>query len=49
MIAEYPDFHDDIDDVSFTQVDNFERMKPYEAKAGSTVGNTPIFPLEDND
>jgi hypothetical protein len=32
-----------------TKYDNFERFKPYRAKEGSTVGETPIFPIEDND
>lgn len=39
-IAEYPDFQDDIDDVSLMHVDNFERLKPYDPKDGSTVGDS---------
>jgi hypothetical protein len=26
-IEEYPEFHDDIDDVNFTEYDNWERLK----------------------
>ena len=48
-IEEYPEFHDDIDDVSFIQYDNWERLKPFDAKDGSTVGGTPAIPTEDND
>jgi hypothetical protein len=48
-IEDYPEFHDDIDDVSFTEYDNWERLKPYDAKDGTTVGDTTVIPLEDND
>lgn len=48
-IEEYPEFHDDIDDVSFTEYDNWERLKPFDAKDGTTVGDTPVIPTEDND
>ena len=48
-IEQYPDFHDDIDDVSFTEYDNWERLKPFDPKEGSTVGETPVIPTEDND
>lgn len=48
-IEEYPDFHDDIDDVSMVQYDNFERLKPFDPKDGSTVGDTTVIPPEDND
>lgn len=48
-IEEYPEFHDDIDDVSFTEYDNWERLKPFDAKDGTTVGDTPVIPSEDND
>jgi hypothetical protein len=38
-----------MDDVSMSEYDNFERLKPYKPKAGTTVGITPIIPIEDND
>lgn len=44
-IEEYPDFHDDIDDISFTNYDNYERLKPFDAKDGTTVGDTPVLPF----
>lgn len=48
-IEDYPDFLDDIDDVGMMEYDNFERLKPFQAKKGTTVGETPIIPTEDND
>jgi hypothetical protein len=48
-IEEYPDFHDDIDDVSISEYDNWERLKPFDAKKGTTVGDSPVIPTEDND
>jgi hypothetical protein len=35
-IEDYPNFLDDIDDISFTEYDNFERLKPFKAKEGTT-------------
>lgn len=49
QIEQYPDFHDDMDDVHLFEYDNFERFKQYAPKKGTTVGDTPIFPIEDND
>jgi hypothetical protein len=40
---------DDIDDVSMLEYDNFERLKPFNPKEGTTVGDTNIYPPEDND
>lgn len=48
-IEQYPDFLDDIDDVSMLEYDNFERLKPFNPKEGTTVGETNIYPPEDND
>lgn len=48
-LEEYPDFLDDIDDVSLVEYDQYERFKPFEPKQGTTIGDTPIIPLEDND
>lgn len=48
-IQEYPEFHDDIDDKGMFETDTFERLKPYKAKKGTVVGESPIFPIEDND
>lgn len=45
----YPDFLDDMDDIELTDTDTWERLKPYRAKKGSTVGVTPVLPTEDND
>jgi hypothetical protein len=30
-------------------MDDFERFKPFQAKEGTTVGSTTVFPIEDND
>lgn len=38
-----------MDDVHLFEYDNFERFKQYAPKKGTTVGDTPIFPIEDND
>jgi hypothetical protein len=35
--------------VSFTEYDNWERLKPFDPKDGTTVGDTPVIPTEDND
>jgi hypothetical protein len=48
-IEEYPQFHDDIDDISFQEYDNWERLKKFDPVEGSTVGETFAVPLEDND
>jgi len=48
-IEEYPEFHDDIDDVNFTQYDNFERLKQFDPKDGTTIGDTLAIPMEDDD
>lgn len=48
-IEQYPHFHDDMDDATMWQTDTFERLKPYKPAKGTTVGASPIFPIEDND
>lgn len=48
-LEKYPSFLDDIDDISFIEYDNFERLKPFDAKPGTTVGETFVIPPEDND
>jgi hypothetical protein len=35
--------------VSFTEYDNWERLKQFDPKEGSTEGETPVIPTEDND
>ncbi len=40
---------DDIDDHALIEYDDFERRKPFKPKKGTTVGVTPLLPLEDND
>lgn len=39
-IEKYPDFHDDIDDVSMIDYDNWERLKQFDPKEGTTVGES---------
>lgn len=48
-LEEYPHFLDDIDDISLVEYDQYERFKPFQPKKGSTVGDSLIIPLEDND
>jgi hypothetical protein len=48
-IQDYPHFHDDIDDLRMIDYTNWERLRPYTAKEGTTVGDTKIIPDEDND
>ncbi len=48
-IEEYPHFHDDLDDISFNEHDNWERLKKFDPKEGSTIGDTTAIPAEDND
>lgn len=48
-IEDYPDFLDDIDDVDLVEYDNWERFKPFDPVEGTTVGETPVIPTEDND
>ena len=48
-LQEYPDFLDDINDVSLIEYDNWERFKPFKPQAGTTDGITPLIPIEDND
>jgi hypothetical protein len=40
---------DDIDDISFTEYDNYERLKPFKAKEGTTAGDVQAIIPEDND
>jgi hypothetical protein len=48
-IEDYPDFLDDIDDISLTAQSNYERFKPFRAKKEHVEGNTNAIPVEDND
>jgi hypothetical protein len=48
-IEQYPDFLDDINDVSFMEYDNWERLKKFGPKEGTTIGDTSVIPPEDND
>lgn len=41
--------HDDIDRHTLYENDNFERMKPFQAKSKDVEGNTTIIPVDDND
>jgi hypothetical protein len=48
-IVDYPDFLDDIDDIGMVEYDQWERLKPFNPKEGTTVGDTFVLPTEDND
>jgi hypothetical protein len=48
-IEENPHFLDDYDDVDLGTYDTWERMKKFAPVKGSTVGESPLIPLEDND
>ena len=48
-IMDYPAQHEDIDDITLYQVDNFERIKPFKMKDKDTAGLSPAMPLDDND
>lgn len=48
-IEDYPALLEDVDDVSFVEYDNWERLKQFDPKEGTTVGETPVIPTEDND
>ena len=43
-VEQYPDLHDDIDDVGFVEFDQWERMKKFGSKEGTTVGDTTVIP-----
>ena len=32
-----------------SEYDNYERLKPFDAKEGTTIGETSVIPPEDND
>lgn len=48
-VEDYADFHDDIDDHSLYETDNWERLKPFTAKPKDVVGTTTQIPMDDND
>jgi hypothetical protein len=48
-IQQYSYSQDDIDDHSLYETDNFERMKPFQAKKADVVGMSTVIPLQDND
>jgi hypothetical protein len=48
-LEKYPDLHEDVDDVAIVEYDNWERLKPFDPKKGTTVGDTSAIPLEDTD
>ena len=45
----YPDWHQDIDDSTMYETDNFERLKKFQPLDKHVVGNTQVIPLSDND
>lgn len=49
MIDKNPHHQDDIDDHQLCETDNFERMKPFQAKKKDVVGDTTVVPMDDND
>lgn len=48
-LANYPEFHNDIDDPALYSYETFERFKQFRPKKGSTVGSSTMIPMEDND
>lgn len=48
-IEQYPQEHENMDDVSLYQIDNLERMKPLMPKKGTVVGTTSLIPTPDTD
>jgi hypothetical protein len=48
-IFEYSSHLYDIDDHSKIHFDNFERLKKFKSKKGTTIGVTKIIPMQDND
>lgn len=48
-IEDYNSNQAEWDDVSLYQFDNYERMKPHQARAKDVVGISPVVPLDDND
>lgn len=44
QLAEYPQEHENMDDVKLYKTDNFERLKPLMPKKGSVVGTTTVIP-----
>lgn len=48
-IEDYPHSHDDIDDHSLYETENYERLKPFTAKKEDVVGASTVIPMDDND
>jgi hypothetical protein len=48
-IADHPEFHEDVDKPMVVELDNFERLKQFSPKKGSTIGNWHLQPIEDWD
>jgi len=44
-IEKNPHFLDDIDDVDMAYFDEWERVKPLQAKDGTTAGDSSVVPL----
>ena len=49
QIEDYNQSLEDFDDISFGTYDNFERMKPFQPKEGTTVGEGHVVPVQDTD
>jgi hypothetical protein len=47
--GDYPDFLNDIDNISPDKVDTYERIKPYRPDPKSVVGTSSIVPKRDDD
>jgi len=48
-IDQNPHHQDDIDDHVLYEIDNFERMKPYQAAEKDVVGTHQVIPMDDDD
>lgn len=49
VYEEYDAFLSDIDDIAFTETDEYERLKKYRALEKNTVGDGPTIPRKDDD
>jgi hypothetical protein len=39
----------DVDDVPFTEIDEYERIKKYQPKDKHVAGKVPLIPMVDDD
>ena len=48
-LQDYPQHHNDIDDIQMFKYGSWERIKAFNPKKGTTVTSTGPIPMEDND